>query len=157
MEPRGGGAEGNGLCPPAQPGGGAARPELPPAQPPLLMQCPLVRGRAVIPRARRLPVPCGARCSGRAGCWPPAAWFVPRAAAATAAAPAGTTPAGPPVPAGLTATATRTARGRETAARTTWPRVAVPVSGGGDGTAGLRLGTPACGAVLGGEWLLLPD
>ncbi|XP_016157578.1 PREDICTED: uncharacterized protein LOC101806510 [Ficedula albicollis] len=32
------------------PGGGAARPELPPAQPPLLIQSPPVRGRAAIPR-----------------------------------------------------------------------------------------------------------
>ncbi|XP_068064976.1 somatomedin-B and thrombospondin type-1 domain-containing protein-like isoform X2 [Anomalospiza imberbis] len=55
MEPRGGGAEGNGLCPPAQPGGGAARPELPPAQPSLLIQCPLERGRAVIPRGSQAP------------------------------------------------------------------------------------------------------
>ncbi|XP_053849705.1 SCO-spondin-like isoform X1 [Vidua macroura] len=55
MEPRGGGAEGNGLCPPAQPGGGAARPELPPAQPSLLIQCPLERGRAIVPRGSQAP------------------------------------------------------------------------------------------------------
>lgn len=55
MEPRGGGAEGNGLCPPAQPGGGAARPELPPAQPSLLIQCPLEQGRAIIPRGSQAP------------------------------------------------------------------------------------------------------
>ncbi|XP_062360400.1 somatomedin-B and thrombospondin type-1 domain-containing protein-like isoform X2 [Cinclus cinclus] len=55
MEARGGGAGGNGLCPPAQPGGGAARPELPPAQPSLLIRCPPVRGRATTPRGSQAP------------------------------------------------------------------------------------------------------
>ncbi|KAL9834461.1 uncharacterized protein GJ701_012755 isoform 2-T2 [Geothlypis trichas] len=106
--------------------GRCGRAELPPAQPrsSCSVRCsgaePSCRG------ARRLPVPCGARCSGRAGCWPPAACWEPRAAAGTAAAPAGTTRAGPPAPAGLAATATRTASGPETAARTTPPRAAVP-------------------------------
>lgn len=74
---------------------------------------------------------CGAACEGcccaGGGCWPPATCW---AAAGTAAARAGTTPAGLQVPTGLTATATPTARGRATAARTTRPRAAAPVSVG---------------------------
>ena len=80
------------------------------------------------------PAACGGCCSAGAGCWPPAARWVPRAAAGTAAARAGTTPAGRRAPTGLAATATRTARGRVTAARTTTLRAAAPVSVGWGGT-----------------------
>lgn len=118
----GSGAEGNGLCPPAQPGGGAALLELPPAQPSLLTQY----WSAGAGQSRHPGAPGAMRG--------PLLW--------AGCLLGGTTPAGPPPPAGLPATATRTARGRETAATTTWPCAAVPVSGGGMALAGPPLGTP---------------
>lgn len=126
----------------------------PPAQPPLLAPCgPEEAEPSPSPSPRGSPEPCGPRCSGRAGCWPPPACCVPGAAAGTAAAPAGTTPAGPPAPARLAATATRTARGAGTAARTTWAPAAEPVSGDGGRP---RLGTPACALCCRARCLLLP-
>lgn len=140
---RGAGAERDVLDPRVQPRGGAA--QLPPRGDSRPQRDPRGQGRC---RAA-----CEGCCCAGGGCWPPATCW---AAAGTAAARAGTTPAGPRAPTGLAATATPTARGRATAARTTRPRAAAPVSVGmGRGGQARPLGCRLMGLTPRDSWVQL--